>query len=96
MSLLYAEDKSVEDIDCSVCNNSLCWSDQQYIQYQYYTQVGILTAVFVTIAFVGVSSIIISRHIIQNTYVGIFTAVFLTIACAGVTNGIISISIIQR
>ena len=66
MSLLYTDNISGEVVDCSVCNNSLCWSDDQYKQYKYYTQVGILTAVFVTIACVGVTNSIISISIIQR------------------------------
>ena len=37
------------NIDCIVCNNNLCWGEQQYNQYKYYTQVGILTVLFVII-----------------------------------------------
>ena len=28
-----------EVVDCSVCNNSLCWDDEDFRQYVYYTQV---------------------------------------------------------
>ena len=91
MSLLYTDNISGEVVDCSVCNNSLCWSDAQYNQYQYYTQVGILTAVIVTLNCVRVANSIISISIIE---VGILNAVFVTISYVGVKTSIISIIII--
>ena len=33
---------SMEEVDCSLCNNSFCWTDLQYQQYQHYTQVSII------------------------------------------------------